>query len=62
MKAGSMATASCRAADLLIAILMVALLAPVMLVIAACVRLDSPGPALFRQRRVGRGGRTFTLL
>jgi undecaprenyl phosphate N,N'-diacetylbacillosamine 1-phosphate transferase len=32
-----------------------------MLLIAAAVRLDSPGPALFRQDRVGRGGRVFTL-
>jgi lipopolysaccharide/colanic/teichoic acid biosynthesis glycosyltransferase len=54
--------AFCRAADLLIAGLLVALLAPVMLIVAFCVRLDSPGPALFRQPRVGRGGRTFTLL
>jgi exopolysaccharide biosynthesis polyprenyl glycosylphosphotransferase len=37
-------------------------LAPVMAVIALAVRLESPGPALFRQRRVGRDGHEFTML
>ena len=37
-------------------------LAPVLLAIAAAVKMDSPGPVLFRQRRVGRDGRTFDLL
>jgi exopolysaccharide biosynthesis polyprenyl glycosylphosphotransferase len=37
-------------------------LAPVMAVIVLAVRLGSPGPALFRQRRVGRDGRTFDVL
>jgi sugar transferase (PEP-CTERM system associated) len=35
--------------------------APVMLLVALAVRLDSPGPVFFRQDRVGRGGREFTL-
>lgn len=38
------------------------LLSPLFLAIALAVRLDSPGGAIFRQERVGRGGRTFTLL
>lgn len=38
------------------------LLAPLLLATAVAVRLDSPGPILFRQERVGRGGRTFQLL
>ena len=33
---------------------------PVMLIVAAIVKLDTPGPALFRQTRVGLGGRHFT--
>jgi exopolysaccharide biosynthesis polyprenyl glycosylphosphotransferase len=36
-------------------------LAPLMLALAIAIRLDSPGPALFRQTRVGRNGRTFTM-
>jgi exopolysaccharide biosynthesis polyprenyl glycosylphosphotransferase len=37
-------------------------LAPLMLLLAAAVRLSSPGPVLFRQRRVGRDGRVFSVL
>jgi len=36
-------------------------LAPLLLLIAAWVRLDSPGPVFFRQQRVGRGGRPFRI-
>jgi lipopolysaccharide/colanic/teichoic acid biosynthesis glycosyltransferase len=35
---------------------------PLMLVIALLVKLTSPGPVLFRQMRVGKGGREFALL
>ena len=38
------------------------LLAPFLLVIALAIRLSSPGPALFRQARIGRGGQTFQVL
>ena len=34
---------------------------PVMLLVSLAVRLDSPGPVFFRQERVGRNGRPFTL-
>ncbi|HEX2356782.1 MAG TPA: sugar transferase [Micromonosporaceae bacterium] len=37
-------------------------LAPVFVVIAAAVRLDSPGPVFFRQTRVGRDGRRFSMV
>ena len=45
-----------------IAVLAVLVLAPVMFAIALAVRATSEGPALFRQTRVGRDGREFTLL
>jgi exopolysaccharide biosynthesis polyprenyl glycosylphosphotransferase len=38
------------------------LFAPVMLLIALAIKRDSPGPMLFRQTRVGRDGRHFTML
>lgn len=50
-----------RLFDMLAAACGVLLLAPVLLAIAVWIRLDSPGPALFRQRRVGRHGRMFDI-
>ncbi|MFN4116307.1 MAG: sugar transferase [Inhella sp.] len=50
-----------RLVDLVISAGLLALFALPMLFIAAWVRLDSPGPALFRQQRVGQGGRLFTI-
>ncbi|WP_313035896.1 sugar transferase, partial [Massilia alkalitolerans] len=50
-----------RAFDLLGASAGLLLLAPVLLLIALWIRLDSPGPVLYRQQRVGRGGRLFTI-
>jgi lipopolysaccharide/colanic/teichoic acid biosynthesis glycosyltransferase len=50
-----------RAFDLAVATLALAVLWPLMLAIAAWVRLDSPGPALFRQQRVGRHGVPFEI-
>ena len=50
-----------RVFDLLGASLALALLAPALLLLAAWIRLDSPGPALFRQERVGRHGKPFRI-
>ncbi|WP_203710209.1 sugar transferase [Asanoa siamensis] len=43
------------------AALLVALLSPVLLAVALCIRIDSPGPVLFRQVRTGRDGREFLI-
>lgn len=51
-----------RALDLAIAIPALLILAPLMLLIAAAVRIESPGPILFRQQRVGKTNRLFNLL
>lgn len=49
-----------RALDLFGALVGVVILLPVMFVIGVIIRLESPGSALFRQQRIGRGGRPFT--
>jgi exopolysaccharide biosynthesis polyprenyl glycosylphosphotransferase len=50
-----------RAFDLVIAGLLVAALSPLLVVCALAVRLTSPGPILFRQRRVGQHANAFWL-
>src|SRR5687767_5264700 len=51
-----------RPVDFAVAALLLVLLTPVILLIALAVRISSPGPVLYRQRRVGRGLREFTML
>jgi lipopolysaccharide/colanic/teichoic acid biosynthesis glycosyltransferase/glycosyltransferase involved in cell wall biosynthesis len=51
-----------RAVDVAIAAALLIVLSPVLLITALAVRMDSPGPALFRQRRIGRGSSEFTIL
>ncbi|MDT7686514.1 MAG: hypothetical protein QOG57_6824, partial [Pseudonocardiales bacterium] len=50
-----------RVLDITVASIALAVLALPMLVIALAIRLSSDGPALFRQRRVGLGGVSFTM-
>lgn len=50
-----------RGFDLLVSAMLLLALAPLLVLIALGIRLDSPGPALFRQQRVGRGGALFTI-
>lgn len=50
-----------RAADVLIAAAALILTSPLLLAAAALIRLDSRGPALYRQLRVGRRGTEFML-
>jgi exopolysaccharide biosynthesis polyprenyl glycosylphosphotransferase len=51
-----------RALDLVLTVPALILLSPLLLAIAAAVRLESPGPALYRQERVGLRGRRFAIL
>lgn len=50
-----------RLLDIVAATIGLVLALPLMVLVAVAVRLDSPGPIFFRQDRVGRGGREFTL-
>src|SRR3712207_2020109 len=50
-----------RMLDLVVAVPALIVAAPVLLLAAALVRLTSPGPALFRQTRIGLNGRPFTM-
>ena len=51
-----------RVIDISVSSLLLILVSPLMLAVAIGVRLDSSGPALFRQTRVGLDGREFTML
>jgi exopolysaccharide biosynthesis polyprenyl glycosylphosphotransferase len=51
-----------RTIDVATAVVVLATMALPMAVIAALIRRDSPGPVLFRQRRIGRNGMPFTCL
>lgn len=51
-----------RLFDILVSGALIVLAAPVMVVVAVLVRLDSPGPALFKQERVGMEGEAFSML
>ena len=48
-----------RATDVVISVLLLVVLAPLCALVAIAVRITSRGPALFRQMRVGQGGRHF---
>lgn len=50
-----------RAMDVVLSGTALILLAPVYVIVAALVRIDSRGGAIFRQERVGRDGKTFTM-
>ncbi|CCD84523.1 putative Undecaprenyl-phosphate glucose phosphotransferase, WcaJ [Bradyrhizobium sp. ORS 285] len=50
-----------RLMDVLLAGLALTLLSPLLVLVAIAIRLDSPGPALFRQQRCGFNGRAFQI-
>jgi lipopolysaccharide/colanic/teichoic acid biosynthesis glycosyltransferase len=50
-----------RLLDLIVAGTMIVLFSPLLIAVAIAIRIDSRGPALFRQRRVGYGEREFTI-
>ncbi len=51
-----------RILDIVLSLALVLLLAPLFLLVALAIRIDSPGPALFRQTRLGMRGKPFKIL
>jgi len=51
-----------RALDILFSTALLIIFSPVIIATAVAVRIDSPGPVLYRQRRIGRGGVAFNVL
>lgn len=50
-----------RLMDLVIAVIATILFSPLMLITALAIKIDSPGPVFFRQKRVGQNGRIFDI-
>jgi lipopolysaccharide/colanic/teichoic acid biosynthesis glycosyltransferase len=49
-----------RLFDLVVSLVTFILLSPLLILISVVIKLDSPGPSLFRQTRIGKGGKPFT--
>ena len=50
-----------RAMDFVFSLISIIIVSPVMLITAIAIKLDSPGPVIFKQVRVGQNGRTFNM-
>lgn len=50
-----------RLVDIIISVIMLALVSPLLGLIAVAIKIDSSGPIVFRQQRVGRYGKNFTI-
>lgn len=50
-----------RVAEIVLSVALLVLTLPLLLLAALAIKLDTPGPVLYRQQRIGLGGRPFTL-
>ena len=50
-----------RAIDTILSVLALVILSPLLLLTAIAIKLSSPGPVLFKQQRLGLGGREYTI-
>ncbi len=50
-----------RAFDVIISLLILILLLPILLIVAIAIKIDSKGPVIFKQERVGKGGKVFRI-
>ena len=51
-----------RAVDIMVTLIVLGLCWPGLLILAVCIKLTSHGPVIYKQTRVGKSGRTFTML
>jgi len=51
-----------RTMDIVISLITLIILAPLLLLVAIAIKLDSPGPVLYRQTRLGKNDRPFSIL
>ena len=58
---GRLVNASCRALDIVVSAALLILASPLLLALAIAIRIDSRGPAIFRQERIGRARKPFTV-
>lgn len=50
-----------RTVDIILSIVLLILFSPLLLIGAICVKISSPGSIIYKQERIGRGGKTFTI-
>ena len=50
-----------RIIDFVASLLLLILLLPILLIVAVVIKVDSPGPVIFKQERIGRGGKVFRI-
>ena len=50
-----------RAFDFLFCLMVLLIIWPILLIVAVIIKLESPGPAIFKQTRLGKGGKPFTI-
>lgn len=50
-----------RLIDMLFSFIALLLLSPILILFAILIKIDSPGPVFFKQKRIGRGGKVFTM-
>lgn len=50
-----------RVCDIVVSLLGLIILSPVMILVAAAIKIESPGPVLFKQTRLGKGAKEFQI-
>ena len=50
-----------RILDIILGIITLVLLSPIMIITSVLIRIDSKGPIIFKQQRVGKDGKHFTI-